>query len=147
MLRRATTKDIPQLSDLRKCQLADEGLASEADIDEELRAWFERTLGDNSLVEWVFEEEGEIVATAGVVFMPFPPTYTNPVSIRGYVTNMYTAPNFRGKGIATKLLHRLVDEARARGAHLLLLSAAEMGRPVYERCGFREREGWMELSL
>ncbi|MDO4806471.1 MAG: GNAT family N-acetyltransferase [Coriobacteriales bacterium] len=125
----------------------DEGLAQVASIDAELLAYFDKTLADETLVEWVVEEDGEIVATAGLVYMPFPPTYANPVGARGYVTNMYTTPRHRGRGIASCLLVKLLDDARARGVRKVLLCASEMGKPVYLRCGFRENGGWMELDL
>lgn len=147
MFRRATTADVSTLCELRKLQLLDEGLAPIASIDEDLAAYFEHTLANNTLIGWVAEEEGEIVATAALVLMPFPPTYANPVGTRGYVTNMYTAPDFRGRGIATRLLGKLLDEAAERGVHKLLLSASEMGKPVYHRCGFRENGCWMELDV
>lgn len=147
MLRRATTADIPALCEARKRQLADEGLAADVCIDSELAAYFERTIADDSLVELVVDEAGEIVATAAVAFMPFPPTYTNPVGTRGYITNMYTAPSHRGRGLATRLLRGLLEEAKGRGVRKLLLCASEMGRPVYQRLGFQDKEGWMEIDL
>lgn len=146
-LRKATAHDIPALCVARKRQLADEGLVADAPIDEELSAYFERTMADGSLVEWVAEDNGEVVATAGIVFMPFPPTFANPAGTRGYVTNMYTVPSHRGQGLASKLLRKLLEEARERGVRKLLLCASQMGRPVYRRLGFAERGGWMELEL
>ena len=147
MLRKATVADIPALCEARKKQLIDEGLAPVASIDEELADYFATTLANDSLVEWVLDQDGEIVATAGLALMPFPPTYTNPAGTRGYITNMYTAPSHRGQGVATRLMAKLLDEAKERGIKKLLLSASEMGKPVYRKHGFRENDGWMELDL
>lgn len=147
MLRRATEADVPALCEARKRQLVDEGLTKVANIDTELVSYFEKTLADGTLVEWVAEEDGHIVATAALAFMPFPPTFENPQGTRGYVTNMYTAPSHRGKGLASSLMGKLLDEARGRGIRKLVLCASEMGKPVYRRCGFCEKDGWMELNL
>ena len=147
MLRRATTADIPALCDARRRQLVDEGMPPDTSIDDELRLYFETSLADGTLVEWVCEEDGEIVATAAIAFMPFPPAFNNPAGTRGYVTNMYTAPSHRGRGIATSMLPLLIDEARRRGVRKVLLHASLMGRPVYERQGFRANDSWMELDL
>lgn len=147
MLRKATAADVPALCEARKQQPIDEGLAPVASIDRELDAYFKRTLADETLVEWVFEEGGAIVATAGLALMPFPPAYADPIGTRGYITDMHTAPSHRGRGIASRLMAKLLDEARERGIHRLLLSASEMGKPVYRKCGFVDNDSWMELEL
>lgn len=147
MLRRATVEDIPALCEARKRQLVDEGMRPDAPIDDELRCYFEASLADGTLAEWVFEDEGEVVATAAIAFMPFPPAFNNPAGTRGYVTNMYTAPSHRGRGIASRMLPLLMDEARRRGVRKVLLHASAMGKPVYERQGFRVNDSWMELDL
>lgn len=142
----ATMDEIAILADLRKKQLIDEGITPNKDIDQELSEFFQRRMADNSLVEWVGIEHGSIVATAAIVFYDFPPTYTNKSGMKGYITNMYTAPEYRGRGIATLLLDKLVEEARARKVEKLWLGASKMGRPVYMRYGFHETNEWLELN-
>lgn len=145
--RKATAEDVQSLCLIRKKQLMDEGITPSTNIDDELGDYFLAKLKDDSLVEWLLEENGSIIATAAVAFMEFPPTYTNPSGIKGYITNMYTSPTHRGKGIAMALLQKLVDEAKGRGVRKLCLGASEMGRPVYRRFGFSEMDGWMEMEL
>ncbi len=145
--RLARMDEIPLLAELRKRQLVDEGSAPDMEIDMELDAFFRTAMADGSLVEWVAEEDGQVVATAAILFFAFPPSYTNKSGKKGYITNMYTAPACRGQGIATKLLGRLAEEARSAGVTKLWLGASHMGRPVYERFGFRQGDHWMELDL
>ncbi len=145
--RKAAASEIETLTELRKRQLADEGVEPSVEIDRELRGFFQDKLGDGSLVEWVAVEEGEIVATAGIMFYDFPPSYTNQSGRCGYVTNMYTRSEFRGRGIATKLLGRLMDEAQDRGVSKLMLGASSMGRPVYEKFGFQREDSWMIMRI
>lgn len=142
-----TGQDIPVMCRIRKQQLLDEGIKPEADIDEELPRFFEKKIADGSLVEWLLEDHGTVVATAAILFMEFPPTYTNPAGIKGYITNIYTDPEYRGKGIASGMLDRLAEEARKRGVKSLWLHASGPGRPVYERFGFAETDRFMELKL
>ena len=62
---------------------------------------------------------------------------------RGELKSMRAAPEFRGKGAGQAILHRLIDEAKARGYRWLGL---ETGRPqawhearcLYEKHGFTE---------
>lgn len=146
LFRIATTDDIDTLVQLRKNQLIDEGNTPQQDIGPALTAFFSTKMRDGSLVEWVCVEDQTIIATAAVLFSEFPPTYRSLHRIKGYVTNMYTAPAYRGRGIATALLDRLVLEAKARNAEQLWLGASEMGRPVYLRYGFRTADKLLELS-
>lgn len=142
----ATSNDIEALVELRKKQLVDEGIVPDKDIDSELIEFFKNKLHDNSMIEWIGIENNTIVATAAIVFYDFPPTYTNKSGIKGYVTNMYTAPEYRGQGIATMLLDKLVSEAKMRNVEKLWLGASKMGRPVYLKYGFKETQEWLELN-
>ena len=147
LYRLATEQDIPVLCKIRKQQLIDEGGTPIPGIDEELLRYFTDKLADGSLVEWVLEDDGQIIATAAIAFMDFPPSYTNRTGLRGYITNMYTAPACRGKGIASAMLDRLKQEAEKRAVHSILLHASALGKPVYKRFGFVESDQWMELRL
>lgn len=145
--RKATEDDIPRLCQIRKQQLIDEGAEPGINIDDELALYFSAKLGDNSLVEWLLEENGDIIATAAIVFMEFPPSYTNRTGIKGYIANVYTSPAYRGQGIATSLLGKLICEAKDRGVQIVCLEASKFGKPVYRRFGFSETDDWMEMSL
>ena len=88
-----------------------------------------------------------MIAIAAGLFLNYPPTYTNPAGIRGYITNIYTAPACRGRGIAASLLEKLKEEAVRRGVRQLCLSASKLGKPVYKKAGFTEADTCMEMHL
>ncbi len=145
--RPARAEEIDQLAQFRKQQLIDEGQQPTCNMDRELHAFFVQGMQNDTLVEWVAEENGALVATAAIIFYPFPPSFTNPGGVRGYLTNVYTSPAFRGRGIAGDLLRQLMAEAKKRKVSILMLSASAMGRPVYEKLGFVGDESWMKLCL
>jgi GNAT superfamily N-acetyltransferase len=60
------------------------------------------------------------------------------------VTGVATPPEQRGRGIASWLLHRALDEARERGLTTASLQATRAGAPLYERLGFRDL-GFIEM--
>lgn len=91
----ATVNDIDALVKLRKAQLVDEGIVPNQDIDNELINFFEKKLNDNSLIEWLRVKDNNIIVTASIIFYDFPPTYTNKIGVKGYITNMYTKPEYR----------------------------------------------------
>ena len=145
--RPARVEEIERLAQLRKQQLIAEGQQPACNMDRELHAFFMQGMQDDTLVEWVAEENGALVATAAIIFYPFPPSFTNPGGVRGYLTNVYTSPAFRGRGIAGDLLRQLMAEAKKRKVSTLMLSASAMGRPVYEKLGFAGDKSWMTLRL
>ena len=140
-------EDIPLLIELRKRQLIDEGQNPDVNMDQELVKFFNNHFADNTLVEWVAEEDGKIVGTAAILFFEFPPAFTNPSGIKGYITNMYTVPEYRGQGLASELLKKVLDEARSRSVKNILLAASDMGKPVYKKVGFEEAGDWMKMNI
>lgn len=145
--RKATVNEIDQLIYLRKKQLVDEGIEPNQEIDTELKEFFTNKMSDGSLVEWVVEDNNEIIARGAIVFFEFPPTYTNKSGKKAYVTNMYTKESYRGQGIATKLLTKLVAEAKTAGIIKIWLGASKLGRPVYKKFSFKETDEWLELDI
>lgn len=145
--RKAVKEDIEALCRIRKQQLIDEGIEPNADIDEPLHRYFSEKFSEGSLVEWLLEDEGEIVATAAIVFMMFPPSYTNRTGMKGYITNMYTHPHYRKRGIATAMLKKLEEEAKSRGVCKLWLGASKVGRPVYQSFGFVDTGVWLDYEV
>ncbi len=143
----ATLNEIDELVELRKKQLIDEGISPTEDTTEEMHKFFEKKMSDGTMVEWVVEENNKIIATSAIVFYEFPPSFTNKSGIKGYITNMYTVPEYRGRGIASSLLNKLTDEAKARNVHKLWLGASKMGRPVYLKYGFEEKNIWLDLHI
>jgi GNAT superfamily N-acetyltransferase len=49
-----------------------------------------------------------------------------------------TLPEARGRGLSSRLLRVALDEARERGVRTSTLQATKLGRPVYERIGYRD---------
>ncbi|MED3982320.1 GNAT family N-acetyltransferase [Priestia megaterium] len=145
--RKATVNEIDQLIYLRKKQLVDEGIEPNQEIDTELKEFFTNKMSDGSLVEWIVEDNEEIIATGAIAFYEFPPTYTNKSGKKAYITNMYTKESYRGQGIATKLLTKLVAEAKTAGIIKIWLGASKLGRPVYKKFGFKEADEWLELDI
>jgi GNAT superfamily N-acetyltransferase len=80
--------------------------------------------------------------------------YEKPPSIRsvtgkvGYVTNVYTRPEWRGRGVASALMKLIVDFAKDAHIGKLHLGTTELGRGVYTRVGFMSpRAPQLELTF
>lgn len=145
--RLATTDDMELLIDFRKRLLVEEGQTVSSNIDEQLRNFFEKQLNSDQFVQWIIEEEKSAIATGGIQFISFPPSYSNPTGIRGYILNMYTAPESRGRGLAKQLVERLLADATERNVHHIFLISSPMGKPLYKKIGFKENDIYMEYFI
>ncbi len=147
IIRKAELKDAALLSETRKLQLIDEGIAPDCDIDAELDVFFKKWLVSEDFLQLIAEEDGKLLSTAAVIYYDLPPSFTNKIGVRGYITNVYTAPEHRRKGLSKMLLTELLNNAKSRGIKKLWLGASKDGRPLYEKLGFIQQESYMELTL
>ena len=146
-LRLATTDDMEILIDLRKRLLVEEGQTVSSNIDEELRNFFEKQLNSGQFVQWIIEEDKNVLATGGIQFISFPPSYSNSTGIRGYILNMYTTPESRGRGLSKQLVESIFAEAQGRNVHHIFLISSPMGKPLYKKIGFKENDIYMEYFM
>ena len=149
--RLATLNDIPVLVELRKRQLIDEGLPPvtniEMNIDTALADYFTSAISDEAFISWVMDNDDEIIATSGVCFYALPPNFSNPSGRTAYITNMYTKPEYRRRGIAAELLNMVIEEAKKRGYKVIRLHTSEYGKSIYLKAGFADTDGYMALRI
>jgi GNAT superfamily N-acetyltransferase len=139
ILRRATIADAALITQHRHLMFADNNLATEAryaEMDTNFLPWVTERLADGRYVGLFLEDEGTVLAAAGIFYMDFPPHYLDPASTRAYLLNFYTAPEARGHGYAKQLLAAAIEDCRARNVAVVTLHASKFGRPIYEAFGF-----------
>jgi GNAT superfamily N-acetyltransferase len=56
----------------------------------------------------------------------------------GWIGNVAVDPDARGRGLGTAVSQAAMDWLRRAGVTTMLLTATEMGRPIYERLGFAD---------
>lgn len=150
-LRRATIEDIGLLVELRDAMWRE--IAGEMDIGDvsealdNTRAYFESAVPSGEYVCLLAEAEGRVVGVGGMVLYRKPSQPLSPVGVEAYILNMLTVAEWRGRGVASAIVGRLLDCAREAGAGLAWLRATEQGRPVYEKFGFAENPRYMQLKL
>jgi GNAT superfamily N-acetyltransferase len=141
-IRRATLHDVDALVRLRFQLFRETGDLQSDEAAPELaeitRTYLTEMLPTEQFLAWIAEtEEGEIIATSGVVFFTKPPTKANPHGREAYIMNMYTVPQWRSKGIATALLRALIQfVTTTTEAKRIWLHTTREGQSVYEKCGF-----------
>lgn len=73
-IRKAETEDAKLLMELRVAQLIAEGCEMLYDTRAEMIDFFERRISDGTYVALLLEADGEIAATAAVLFQEYPPS-------------------------------------------------------------------------
>ena len=145
--RKANQSDVTRLVELRKQQLHDEGAEETCDITDSLTDFYNRHLSDGTFVSWVAIIGDVIIATSGLSFTEKPPYYSNPTGKIGILSNMYTVPAYRRRGIAKKLMELVVEEARDYGCGVIHLTASNEGALLYENYGFERNNNFFQYKL
>jgi GNAT superfamily N-acetyltransferase len=144
----ATADDVEALGRLR-WEMEAERRGPTHDCDEYLRAYVRDVgpaLASRLYRAWLAEADGEAVACVVLIAWIMPPAAEQMHRKRGYVSSVYTRPDFRRRGVARYLMDLLVTQAHKDGIQKLLLRASEMGRPLYLGMGFTPSEA-LELEV
>ena len=130
-------EDIEQLTKLRvDVLIAANELEQSTDmsaVETETRKYYENFLGKNEHFAVVAYDGNIPIGTGAISFYKVMPTYHNITGEKAYIMNMYTDPDYRRKGIATKILKMLIEETKRRRIVEVTLEATKMGKPLYEK--------------
>ncbi len=142
-IRRAESKDIAILIEFRERMFRSfvDDFSEYDKMNKVALKYFEEKLEKNEVVAWVAENgERRIIACAAISFYELPPKPWNLDGKYGYVSNMFTEPSHRKKGLGGKLLQAVLDYAKEIGIKGVTLHATEIGEQLYHSFGFRQTE-------
>ncbi len=139
-VRRAESRDIDELVQMRSdFTFEDPEADPEAALpgyESDCRSFLERALAEERWQIWVAEIDGQLVAHLYVALVDRVPRPVREHARIAYLTNVYTRPGHRGRGIGGRLLERAQAAARDAGAELLLVWPGEESVRFYEHHGF-----------
>jgi len=101
------------------------------EVSEESARWLRRGM----------DASAEIGAMNFIAYRGEQPVGVGSLFVRGGmggIYNMGTLPRYRGCGVASSVMAACLAEARRLGCEEVGLTPTAMGRPLYERLGFRE---------
>jgi GNAT superfamily N-acetyltransferase len=101
------------------------------------RPWLARALADGSYRHWLaLDATGRVAGGGGVLLGPWPANPRDPCTERAVILNVYTEPEFRGQGIARRIMLTILKWVKERGLRSVNLHASAEGRHLYEKLGF-----------
>jgi len=149
-IRRATLRDLDVLVRHRRGMWRDISDHTEAELDAAdrvYRRWARQRMKAGALVGFLAVARDGGVAASGCVWVrrqqPMPAWPGGDVP---YLLSMYTEPDHRGKGLATRIVREAVRWAKALGYRRMTLHASRYGRDLYANLGF-ERSWEMRIRL
>ena len=140
-IRKATTGDIEELVRMRIAYLK----ADYGEIKEETKEQVEAMLPNyfcghlnQDLFAYIACNGEHIAATVFLYISEKPANPHNLLGRMGEVLNVYTEPDYRRQGLSEMLMKELLSDAGEWNLSAVKLQATDMGKPLYEKIGFRE---------
>ncbi|WP_420594896.1 GNAT family N-acetyltransferase [Deinococcus sp.] len=138
--RLATSADANQIASHRYPEAED---AAERPVYAE---WVAGAMQRGTYLGWLVTESSQVIAGAGLTLLEWGPTRGQPNPLRARLVNVYTAPEWRRKGLARQLVETALREAAARNIGVVSLGTSPVARPLYLSLGFEESRTEMCLK-
>jgi GNAT superfamily N-acetyltransferase len=123
---------------------------SEADyqfLKNSIQNYFEKGFKENRFDIILAEYENSVIGTGIIFYYDSVPSTFNPWGKNAYITSMFVNENYRRRGIATKILDKLIQFSISKGYHVFILQESDMGRALYEKYGFQAGRKGMILKI
>lgn len=149
-IRQATVADVAQLAQLRWDFKTEEHHNEKYSHDEFIAhctKWLRDGLQSRLWTYWIACNNTEIVSHIFVYTIPKVPAPDNCNDAFGYVTNVYTKPSYRNKGIGTLLVKHVQQWATEKNFELLIVWPSEPSKQFYKRTGFKEPDLFFEYTV
>lgn len=102
----------------------------------EFRALLRSWLTTGQARGWIAEGDGSAVGGALLELREALPSPLTAQRVRGYLFNVYVAPEARGHGLARRLTEAALEEARRLGLEMVELHASKDAEALYRTMGF-----------
>jgi GNAT superfamily N-acetyltransferase len=149
-IRRITLDDVDIVATHRSSMVVDMGRIDHSLVpamESQTRTFLHRTIPSGEYVGWVAvasEAPHPVIAGVGAQLGRVQPYVTRAPDAtpmvgdgrQALVVNVYTRPEWRGRGVARALMQALLDWTNDEGILRVILHASADGRPLYESLGF-----------
>ena len=153
VFKKLTEEYLDRIIEMRISQMTEEYTSAgkkvpeDVNLEKALRDFYVKNLAAGTYVSWLAFDGDRIVGTSGMSFAEKPPYFSCPSGKLGILSSMYTDPDYRRMGIATRLLDRVVNEAREYGCGTIYITASDMGVKLYTAYGFVHNGNFMQYNF
>jgi len=144
VIRLATHGDIDVLVEMRRTFTFEDPEMSHAtghpEFEAECTAFLAEAVSSGRWQVWVAELDAEIVAHVYVALIDKAPRPVRENTKIAYLTNVYTRPEFRGRGVGSLLIRRAQAAAREAHVELMIVWPADESVDFFKREGFAAPE-------
>ena len=148
LIREITPADVETIARMRVQMLdevTDEPLPWQ--LEGSVRRFVWKHMQDRTCMGVVAEDEGRVIADAVIYLFETMPDEVNVRGLTAMLYNVYTLPEYRGRGIMAQMLPEVIRLAREAGAVELKMTAEKKAIPLYERMGFHVNDDAMKMVL
>lgn len=141
--RAATTDDLNHFIDMRIAYLTEiNNKLSEKEMGAlltHLPDYYRRHM-EKDFFAYLALEDGNPVSTVYLLVIERPANLNFITGKTGVLLNVFTCPDYRKRGLASKLLGMAMEDAKKLNVSNVELQATDMGIPVYEKLGFMHKQ-------
>ena len=148
LIREITPEDVEIIARMR-VQMLDEVTEDPLpwQLEGSVRRFVWKHMQDKTCLGVVAEEDGKVIADAVIYLFETMPDEVNIRGLTAMLYNVYTLPEYRGRGIMAQMLPEVIRLAKEAGAVELKMTAEKKAIPLYERMGFHVNEDAMKMVL
>lgn len=140
VIRRATPTDVDELLAMRHDFTFEDGevaaLSARPEYEAEFRAFCTEAIERGGWDIWVAEIDGRVASHVYVALIDKVPRPVRENRRIAYLTNVYTRPEYRGRGIGARLVRRAQEAAREADVELIVVWPSDESVEFYKRLGF-----------
>lgn len=147
----AQKKDLKEISRFRTQIWLDYGVIKKEDFKkiEKMNLLYFRKMFRNKRIHIpMFKNPDREILSIGIgIILEKPPVNFEKNGMEGYIFNMFTQEEYRGKGLATVVLEEIMKFFRDAGIKKVILNSNASSRHLYLKNGFCENEYYLESVL
>ena len=147
-IRKAKLEDLDMLVDNRlEFVTSIRKIENEEQLRLDTKEYLISHLNSDSLLYYICLEEEKIVSSCLLCIYNTIPTPSSLNGKRGLLLNVYTLKGYRRRGLASKVITQLIQEAKKLEVSRIQLDYTEDGLPLYESLGFKKLDHEMGITL
>ena len=113
------------------------------DIKSNIERYFKTKILSGECSVILAENEANVIGTGIIFYYDSVPSVSNVAGKNAYITSMYVHEQHRRQNIGSAILTKLVETAKEKNYHAVMLNATEIGKNLYQKHGFVAIENGM----